>query len=54
MVIPPKYNVSEVIEQIKAQSASRLEENIFLGIQDILERDFRLVIRVRCFNSRYR
>ena len=32
MIIPPKDSVADVIGQIKAQSASRLEEKVFLAV----------------------
>jgi len=53
MIIPPKYSVSDIIGQIKAQSASRLEEKVFLAVKSILERKHRLVTRLFCFNSRH-
>ncbi len=53
MIIPPKYSVSEVIGQIKAQSASRLEEKVFLAFQGLLEREYRLVTRLLCLNCRH-
>ena len=51
MVIPPKYSVSEVIGQLKAQSASRLEEKVFLAGPGLLERECRLVTRLFCPHS---
>jgi len=53
MIIPPKYSVVDVIGQIKAQSASRLEEKVFLAVKGILEREYRLVTWLLCLNDRY-
>ena len=50
MIIPPKYSVSDVIGQIKSQSASRLEEKVFLAVKSILEREYRLVTGLLCLN----
>ena len=53
MIIPPKYSVSDVIGQIKAQSASRLEEKVFLAVKSILEREYRLVTGLICLNIKH-
>jgi len=48
MTIPPRYSVADAIVQIKAQSAIRLEEKVFLAVKGILEREYRLVTGLLC------
>lgn len=38
MLIPSKYNLSDVVGKIKIQSISKLKEKVYLAAQGVLER----------------
>jgi len=52
MIIPPKYSVSDVIGQ-KSTIRQQSQEKFFLAVKNILEREYRLVIRLLCLNGGY-
>ena len=52
MIIPPIYKVSEVVDIIKMSNCQQTKEKVFLAIQSILEREYRMVIRILCLYHR--